>query len=232
MKSKPRVRQIWGQKCSQNAIRWFWELCRKHSLTLLPVSCFGQCLADWQIIKMSFKKLQRCSLLLWICKILGSQSDGYEELVFLGCIAMWSDESQPMFGGKRCRLLCLLPALYWFLSWFIVRPRRWRRHVLPKLLLNFKGIHGVMFQKREFYFIKFYVLLFQITWRVKEIRMDILLCLRVQTENLPSPPIQWWQVMNLPQHESDHSLPYNARTTMNGALPTLPYTPSWHDAYL
>jgi hypothetical protein len=41
------------------------------------------------------------------------------------------------FGGT-CRLLCLT-----FLQW------RWKRHVPPKRLLNFNGLHGIISQKHE-----------------------------------------------------------------------------------
>jgi hypothetical protein len=44
--------------------------------------------------------------------------------------------------------------LYWntfFLARLIVRPWRWRWHVLPKLRLTFNGLHGVISQKIELF---------------------------------------------------------------------------------
>jgi hypothetical protein len=37
----------------------------------------------------------------------------------------------------------------WFLAWFILRPWRWRRHISPKCLLTFNGLHCVVTQKIE-----------------------------------------------------------------------------------
>jgi hypothetical protein len=36
---------------------------------------------------------------------------------------------------------------HWFLSWFILRPWRWRRYVPPKRRLTFNRLHGVISQK-------------------------------------------------------------------------------------
>jgi hypothetical protein len=41
----------------------------------------------------------------------------------------------------------------WFLAWFILRLRRWRRHVPPKHRLTFNGLHGVISQKIELFII-------------------------------------------------------------------------------
>jgi hypothetical protein len=38
-------------------------------------------------------------------------------------------------------------ASFWFLAWLILRPWRWRRHVLPKRQSTFNGLHGVIAQK-------------------------------------------------------------------------------------
>jgi hypothetical protein len=43
--------------------------------------------------------------------------------------------------------VCLLPLSRWLLAGLIIRLCRWRRYVPPKLLLTFKGLHGVVFQK-------------------------------------------------------------------------------------
>jgi hypothetical protein len=39
----------------------------------------------------------------------------------------------------------------WFLARLILRPWRWRRHVLPKRRLTFNGLHGVISQKIRFF---------------------------------------------------------------------------------
>jgi hypothetical protein len=39
----------------------------------------------------------------------------------------------------------------WFLAWLILRPWRWRRHVLPKRRLTFSGLYGVIYQKIELF---------------------------------------------------------------------------------
>jgi hypothetical protein len=48
------------------------------------------------------------------------------------------------------RLLCFLSASRWFLSWLILWPWRWKRHVPLKRQLTFSGLHGVIAQKLEF----------------------------------------------------------------------------------
>jgi hypothetical protein len=45
------------------------------------------------------------------------------------------------------QLFCLLHTQCWFVAWLILRPWRWRRHVLPKRRLIFSGLHGVISQK-------------------------------------------------------------------------------------
>jgi hypothetical protein len=45
--------------------------------------------------------------------------------------------------------LCSVPASRWFLTWFILRPWRWKRHVLPKRRFTFKGLHCVISHKIE-----------------------------------------------------------------------------------
>jgi hypothetical protein len=37
----------------------------------------------------------------------------------------------------------------WFLTWFILRPWKWRRYTPPKCRLTFNTIHGVIFQEIE-----------------------------------------------------------------------------------
>jgi hypothetical protein len=46
-------------------------------------------------------------------------------------------------------LLCILPTSCWFLALHILRPWRWRRHVLLKRRLTLNGLHGVTVQKTE-----------------------------------------------------------------------------------
>jgi hypothetical protein len=43
--------------------------------------------------------------------------------------------------------LYLLPSPCWCLAWPIIRPRRWRRRVHPKRLLNFKYYMALLSQK-------------------------------------------------------------------------------------
>jgi hypothetical protein len=51
------------------------------------------------------------------------------------------------FGGT-CRLQqSFLPSSLWFLAWFILQSWRWRRHVPPKRLLTFNGLHAVVSQQ-------------------------------------------------------------------------------------
>jgi hypothetical protein len=38
-----------------------------------------------------------------------------------------------------------------FLLWLFFDPEKWRRHVPPKRLLNFNGLHGIISQKVEFF---------------------------------------------------------------------------------
>jgi hypothetical protein len=45
--------------------------------------------------------------------------------------------------------LCLPPAITLVSCSIILQPWRWRRHVLPKRLLTFNGLHGVISQKIE-----------------------------------------------------------------------------------
>jgi hypothetical protein len=47
----------------------------------------------------------------------------------------------------------LLPGICFTIdfTWLILRPWRWRRHVLPKYLFTFNALHGVITQKREFF---------------------------------------------------------------------------------
>jgi hypothetical protein len=66
--------------------------------------------------------------------------------------------SVPLFWRVLVRLVLhwmskhnLLPASRWFLDWLILRPWRWRRHVLPKRRLTMNVLHGVMYQKIEFF---------------------------------------------------------------------------------
>jgi hypothetical protein len=47
--------------------------------------------------------------------------------------------------------LCLLPASVWFLAWLILRLWRWR-HVPPKRLLTFNGLHGIISQNIKILF--------------------------------------------------------------------------------
>jgi hypothetical protein len=64
---------------------------------------------------------------------------GHETLLFrvnvLGYNALYSVLSQP------------LPPSRWFLSWLIIRPWIWRRHIPPKCRLTFNGLPGVTSQK-------------------------------------------------------------------------------------
>jgi hypothetical protein len=41
----------------------------------------------------------------------------------------------------------------WFLPWSILRPWRWMRHVAPKRRLPINGLHGIVYQKTEFFMI-------------------------------------------------------------------------------
>jgi hypothetical protein len=52
---------------------------------------------------------------------------------------------------NQLSLRSLLPASCWFLSLSILRPWRWRRHVPPKLWLNFNRLHSVISQRIEFF---------------------------------------------------------------------------------
>jgi hypothetical protein len=45
----------------------------------------------------------------------------------------------------------LLLASFWFLAWIVFRPSRWRRHVSPKIVLTFNGLHGIISQKIELF---------------------------------------------------------------------------------
>jgi hypothetical protein len=47
----------------------------------------------------------------------------------------------------------LLPSPRWFLAWLIIRPWRWRRNVPPKRRFTFNGLHGVIFQKIEHFWL-------------------------------------------------------------------------------
>jgi hypothetical protein len=57
--------------------------------------------------------------------------------------------SPPSSGSKnkRPKEPASLPTSRRFLSWLILPPWRWRRHVLPKRRLSFNGLYGVIFQK-------------------------------------------------------------------------------------
>jgi hypothetical protein len=45
--------------------------------------------------------------------------------------------------------LYLLPASWWFLTWLILWPWRWRRHVPLEHRLTFNGQHSFISQKTE-----------------------------------------------------------------------------------
>jgi hypothetical protein len=87
-------------------------------------------------------------------RILGSHS-GFEEYHLLGYNAAQSDESKPKFRrtcgfhlqGRRINRArnpawkqIARTASRWFLVWLILRPCRWRRHVLSKRQLTFNGL--------------------------------------------------------------------------------------------
>lgn len=74
------------------------------------------------------------SLLIFLCRIWGFHSSGYEEFYLQGYNAS------------------LLPSSRWFHPWFIPRPWRCRRLVLPKPRFTFSGLHGVVTQKIEFFY--------------------------------------------------------------------------------
>jgi hypothetical protein len=54
-------------------------------------------------------------------------------------------------GRRMCRARNQSFTSRWFLAWLILRPWRWRRHVPPKRLLAFNGIHSVISQKTELF---------------------------------------------------------------------------------
>jgi hypothetical protein len=81
------------------------------------------------------------------------QSDGYEDPYFLWAVTARNPlKANRRFEGTCCRHLqhelWLLPASCWFVSWLILLPKMWERHVPPKRLLTFNALHGLIFQKR------------------------------------------------------------------------------------
>jgi hypothetical protein len=102
-------------------------------------------------------------------RIWGSHSGGYEVFYFLGYIAEYWVESQPMLRrntpptslelkntpskkpawSRQHAQLCLLPPSCWFLAWRILQHWRRRRHVPPKHRLTFNGLHGITSQKTD-----------------------------------------------------------------------------------
>jgi hypothetical protein len=48
---------------------------------------------------------------------------------------------------KNFKICFILGSSASFISWHILRPYRWKRHVHPKRRLNFNGLHGVISQK-------------------------------------------------------------------------------------
>jgi hypothetical protein len=58
-------------------------------------------------------------------------------------------------------LLCLLPALWWFLTWLTLWPGRWRQYVLQKHQLTFTRPHGAVFHKIKLFFQVYIVITIQ-----------------------------------------------------------------------
>jgi hypothetical protein len=70
------------------------------------------------------------------CMKLGSHTGGYEQFYLLGYKAVQSVESQHTFRINKFPACHLFSS--WFLSWFILRPWRWWRHVPPKRRADFQ----------------------------------------------------------------------------------------------
>jgi hypothetical protein len=64
--------------------------------------------------------------------------------------------------GEKCHLHLQGSPLFfhffsrWFLARSILRPSRWRRYFPPKSLLNFNGLHGVIYQKITLFIYKIF----------------------------------------------------------------------------
>jgi hypothetical protein len=77
-----------------------------------------------------------------------------------GDITLWSSLKVNLGSGGTCRLHLhgrrisqakkggggLLPASSWFLACLIRLSWRWKRHVSPKHMLNFNGLHSVIWR--------------------------------------------------------------------------------------
>jgi hypothetical protein len=59
--------------------------------------------------------------------------------------------------SERAYLLCLLPALRWFLACITLILRRWRRYVPPKRRI---GLHGYILEYRSLWFWDYFMTLF------------------------------------------------------------------------
>jgi hypothetical protein len=75
-----------------------------------------------------------------------------EELYILLYNAVQSVENQPTLGVlPKSNFALPVTCFMLFLTWLILLPRRWWRHIPPKCRLIFKGVHGVLPQKIEIF---------------------------------------------------------------------------------
>jgi hypothetical protein len=96
------------------------------------------------VVNWIIKNINSCdgNIPLFLCRIWGSQSGGYEEFYPCGALKVnWR------FGGTYRHLLSR-----WFLARLIFRPWRWRRYVPPKRRFTLNGLRGVISQKMALYF--------------------------------------------------------------------------------